>query len=201
MNSPRAASRLLALLLALSGAAGAVLAAAPARAQEAHAPADEPAASAPAASAAFRLELGGHRRQVEVRRLPDGRHVFVVGSDEGQGRTLSPEEFAEWTLAPPSQGRLLERLLNISSVAGFAWVALGLLGQVLFTGRMLVQWLASEREKRSIIPTAFWWMSLGGSIMLVAYFLWRRDVVGVIGQSTGCFIYVRNLRLIYRKSP
>lgn len=147
----------------------------------------------------FRVDDGGERRRVELERLADGRLVYRVEGEAGQSLALSPEEFAAWTLAPREDRRWIARLFNISSAAGFAWVALGMLGQALFTGRMLVQWLASEREKRSIIPTSFWWMSLGGSIMLVAYFLWRRDVVGVLGQSTGCFIYVRNLRLIYRK--
>ncbi|HAI14296.1 MAG TPA: hypothetical protein DCM28_21505, partial [Phycisphaerales bacterium] len=72
------------------------------------------------------------------------------------------------------------------------WVAVGLLGQVLFTGRMIVQWIASEKSKRSVVPTAFWWMSLIGASMLITYFIWRKDVVGVLGQATGWFIYVRN---------
>jgi lipid-A-disaccharide synthase-like uncharacterized protein len=67
-------------------------------------------------------------------------------------------------------------------------VGLGLLGQVLFTGRMLVQWLASEKQKRSVVPVAFWWMSLIGATMLLVYFTWRRDIVGVLGQATGWFI-------------
>ncbi|MDA0812051.1 MAG: lipid-A-disaccharide synthase N-terminal domain-containing protein [Verrucomicrobia bacterium] len=90
--------------------------------------------------------------------------------------------------------------LNITSTAGIFWVGVGLLGQVLFTGRMIVQWIASEKEKRSIVPTSFWWMSLGGATMLIVYFVWRVDIVGVIGQATGWFIYVRNLWFVYGKS-
>ena len=75
---------------------------------------------------------------------------------------------------------------------------LGLLGQVLFTGRMLIQWLASERERRSVVPVAFWWMSLAGASMLLVYFLWRKDIIGVLGQSAGWVVYTRNLWLIYR---
>ncbi|MBI1372029.1 MAG: hypothetical protein GC159_04620 [Phycisphaera sp.] len=78
------------------------------------------------------------------------------------------------------------------------WVGIGLLGQVLFTGRMIVQWLASERSKKSVVPVSFWWMSLGGATMLITYFIWRRDVIGVFGQATGWFIYIRNLYFIYR---
>ena len=96
----------------------------------------------------------------------------------------------------PGRG-LLYRLLNITSPIGIAWVALGLVGQVLFTLRMVFQWLVSERRKRSVVPVGFWWMSLGGASMLLVYFAWRRDIVGILGQSTGWLIYVRNLWLIY----
>ncbi|MGE3175115.1 MAG: lipid-A-disaccharide synthase N-terminal domain-containing protein [Planctomycetota bacterium] len=89
-------------------------------------------------------------------------------------------------------------MLNVSSPAGFAWVLLGLLGQVLFTGRMLVQWLVSERSGRSVVPPAFWWMSLVGATMLLVYFVWRKEPIGVLGQATGWFIYVRNLWMIHR---
>ena len=75
-------------------------------------------------------------------------------------------------------------------------MALGLLGQLLFTGRMLVQWLHSERVGRSEVPPIFWWMSLGGAAMLLTYFLWRMDIVGVLGQSLGFVIYLRNIMLI-----
>jgi lipid-A-disaccharide synthase-like uncharacterized protein len=90
-------------------------------------------------------------------------------------------------------------LLNVSSPAGFVWVTLGFLGQLLFTGRMLVQWFVSEREKRSVVPTAFWWMSLIGATMLLVYFVWRKEPIGVLGQATGWFVYVRNLLMIHRQ--
>ncbi|MEM8872751.1 MAG: lipid-A-disaccharide synthase N-terminal domain-containing protein [Planctomycetota bacterium] len=77
-------------------------------------------------------------------------------------------------------------------------VGLGLFGQVLFTGRMLVQWLVSEKQKRSTVPVVFWWMSLGGASLLLIYFVWRRDIVGVLGQGTGWGIYARNLWLIHK---
>ncbi|MEO1236901.1 MAG: lipid-A-disaccharide synthase N-terminal domain-containing protein [Planctomycetota bacterium] len=92
-------------------------------------------------------------------------------------------------------------MLNITTAAGVAWVALGLLGQVLFTARMLVQWLASERQQRSVVPPVFWWLSLVGATMLLVYFVWRKDIVGVLGQSTGWAIYARNLALIYKRPP
>ncbi|MFO0894372.1 MAG: lipid-A-disaccharide synthase N-terminal domain-containing protein [Phycisphaerales bacterium] len=91
----------------------------------------------------------------------------------------------------------LYRILNVDSPAGLAWVALGFLGELIFAGRMLVQWIVSERRGESVVTPIFWWMSLVGSAMLVAYFLWRRDLVGVFGQFA-IFIYVRNLMLIAR---
>lgn len=91
------------------------------------------------------------------------------------------------------------RLLNITSWAGLVWVAIGFGGQIAFSGRMLLQWFVSEREKRSVVPSAFWWMSLIGGVMLFAYFVWRQDVVGVLGQSSGLVIYGRNIRLIHKR--
>ena len=89
-------------------------------------------------------------------------------------------------------------MFNVTSALGVAWVSMGLLGQLLFTGRMLIQWIASEKSKRSVVPVAFWWLSLVGAAMLTIYFIWRKDIVWIVGQGTGLFIYVRNLVLIYR---
>lgn len=98
-----------------------------------------------------------------------------------------------------AQGRSrLYRVLDITSPLGVLWVVVGFLGQFLFTGRMIVQWLVSEKAKRSVVPPVFWWMSLTGASMLLAYFIWRQDIVGVFGQVTGWLIYVRNLWLLYR---
>ncbi|SHF68503.1 Uncharacterized N-terminal domain of lipid-A-disaccharide synthase [Modicisalibacter ilicicola DSM 19980] len=80
------------------------------------------------------------------------------------------------------------------------WLAIGFLGQALFSARFLVQWLASERAKRSIVPTAFWFLSLGGGATLLAYALYRRDPVFIAGQGAGLFIYARNLMLIRRET-
>jgi lipid-A-disaccharide synthase-like uncharacterized protein len=64
-----------------------------------------------------------------------------------------------------------------------------------------VQWLASEKHKKSVVPPMFWWMSLVGSTVLLLYFVWRKDVVGVLGQAFGWSIYIRNLLLIYGHQP
>lgn len=88
------------------------------------------------------------------------------------------------------------RVFNISNWGGLVWVGLGLFGQAAFFGRMLVQWLASEKSKQSVVPVSFWWLSLFGGVTLLTYFVWRRDVVGILGQVTGVFVYARNLWLI-----
>jgi lipid-A-disaccharide synthase-like uncharacterized protein len=78
------------------------------------------------------------------------------------------------------------------------WLGVGLVGQALFAGRFFVQWMRSEQAGRSVIPLAFWWLSIGGSLVLLAYAMHRRDPVFVLGQSTGLLIYGRNLQLVYR---
>ena len=86
--------------------------------------------------------------------------------------------------------------LHVDHWGEFWWVIFGLAGQLLFTGRFLVQWLASERAKRSVVPVAFWYFSIGGGVILLAYAIYRADPVFILGQSMGVFIYLRNLWLI-----
>lgn len=86
--------------------------------------------------------------------------------------------------------------LHVQGWGEFWWVIVGLGGQLLFTARFLVQWIASERAGRSIIPMAFWYFSISGGIILLAYAIYRKDPVFILGQLTGVFIYLRNLWLI-----
>jgi lipid-A-disaccharide synthase-like uncharacterized protein len=79
------------------------------------------------------------------------------------------------------------------------WVVLGLVAQACFTMRFLVQWIASERAGRSVIPVAFWLFSIGGSLLLLVYALYRRDPVFILGQSFGMIVYLRNLYFIRRE--
>jgi len=79
------------------------------------------------------------------------------------------------------------------------WLAVGLLGQLLFSGRFLVQWICSESAGRSLIPMGFWYLSLCGSGTLLAYAIYRTDPVFILGQSTGLFIYLRNIHLRRRE--
>ena len=79
------------------------------------------------------------------------------------------------------------------------WVMIGLIGQAFFFMRFLVQWIVSERRGESMIPIAFWYFSIGGSMILLAYAIHRQDPVFILGQSVGSVIYIRNLILISRK--
>ena len=79
------------------------------------------------------------------------------------------------------------------------WVALGFLAQALFSARFLVQWIASERAGRSVIPVAFWLFSIGGGTLLLVYALYRKDPVFIAGQALGLFIYARNLYFVRRE--
>lgn len=143
-------------------------------------------------SAENSAEKTGHRA---------GEYTFRVSRLTGPPMDLTPDQFAARIYQDQQSRGLMAKILNITSPTGFIWVGLGLLGQVLFTGRMIVQWLASEKSHRSVVPPAFWWMSLIGATMLLLYFIWRKDAVGVLGQSVGWFIYVRNLWLIYQHEP
>lgn len=79
------------------------------------------------------------------------------------------------------------------------WLVVGFMGQALFSARFLVQWLASERRKKSVVPLAFWYFSVAGGTTLLAYAIHRQDPVFIVGQAAGLFIYLRNLQLIYRQ--
>lgn len=81
------------------------------------------------------------------------------------------------------------------------WLGVGLLGQTFFFSRFLVQWIASERAGESVIPMAFWYLSLVGGATLFVYAVHIGDPVFIIGQSTGAFIYLRNLYFRLREAP
>ena len=90
----------------------------------------------------------------------------------------------------------------MDSVAGGAWVSqerlwlvVGLLSQLVFTGRFVIQWIASELRKASYVPLVFWYLSIVGSLGLLVYSIHRKDPVFILGQSCGLVIYVRNIML------
>lgn len=95
----------------------------------------------------------------------------------------------------------LMELLLVESWSG-VWLALfGLAAQAVFMSRMLVQWIASERARASVMPVAFWWLSLAGAVMLLVYGIMRADIVIILAQAFGFAIYARNLWLIHRGGP
>lgn len=77
------------------------------------------------------------------------------------------------------------------------WLAVGFLGQALFSARFLVQWIKSEKEKKSVFPIAFWYFSIAGGITLLAYAVYRNDPVFIVGQLSGLLIYLRNLYFVF----
>jgi lipid-A-disaccharide synthase-like uncharacterized protein len=78
------------------------------------------------------------------------------------------------------------------------WLGIGFFGQALFFGRWVVQWIASEKKSESQVPVSFWYMSLIGGLITLAYAIYREDAVFIAGQSIGSFVYIRNLMLVSR---
>ena len=154
------------------------------------------------AQSGSQVDLQTRLQEIRVHRTPQGDRVEIPGPAGAE--RLDPQEFVarlrDAQLRREHEGWLY-RLLNITTPWGILWVSVGFLGQLLFTFRMLLQWLVSEKHQRSVVPVGFWWGSLFGGILLLVYFIWRKDIIGVAGQSTGAFIYVRNLVLIYRQPP
>lgn len=91
---------------------------------------------------------------------------------------------------------MFNNLLNLSFEANSIWLIIGFMGQGLFFMRFLVQWIATEKAKKSVIPDLFWYFSLGGGAVLFSYALYRQDPVFILGQGLGIFIYLRNLYFV-----
>src|SRR5258708_39725900 len=104
--------------------------------------------------------------------------------------------------------------MNILAIIAVAWIGkeyrflsldwsylviLGLIGNAIFSMRFLVQWLASERQGESVIPVSFWYWSIGGSVIMCFYFIFRRDPVGILAYLPNSLIYIRNLMLIRKR--
>lgn len=156
---------------------------------------------------AFEVNFGSDAEVVE--QLPPGTPGGDPSIDGPQYRFMRwPEGPSPWmdgaaferALSSRSEGMAsrpwLLQALKVSSWVGVLWFMVGLTGQMMFFGRMLVQWVTAERKGQVVIPPSFWWMSLLGGLMLFTYFVWRREPIGVLGQSTGIVIYARNIRLI-----
>jgi lipid-A-disaccharide synthase-like uncharacterized protein len=148
------------------------------------------------------FNLSDRLDRLQVRETPDGgaEVVFPAGPDGSGPVTYDADAFLREVKARQEGKRRwggLFAVLDITSWTGVFWVGFGLIGQGLFAARMLVQWIASEKAQASVIPVAFWWLSLVGSSMIIIYFIWRVEIVGILGQSTGWFVYVRNLWFIH----
>lgn len=92
----------------------------------------------------------------------------------------------------------LMSILGTDNTRDMVWVLVGLFGQLMFTARFIIQWLASERAGRSVVPVAFWYFSLAGGLIVLAYGLHKWEPVIILGQLPGTVIYLRNLILIHR---
>lgn len=148
---------------------------------------------------------GAANGSVEEALGPGGEPMYIIRGEAGREvGPMTEQEFQErfgW-LADETAAYdryKLFKLLNITTWVSMVWVSIGLGGQLIFSSRFLIQWIVSERQRESVIPDIFWWISLAGGLCLFVYFVWRRDLVGVLGQSSGIVIYARNIRLIHKK--
>lgn len=151
-----------------------------------------------------RVNMGGVKGELEVLKDAAGDVTlrFLYRDGAASPRTWTGEQFASefggeaFDTVTSNAGNPVFRALNVTGWWGLAWVVVGFAGQAAFFGRMALQWVVSERERRSVVPASFWYLSLLGGVLLFAYFAWRQDIVGVIGQTSGIVIYARNIRLI-----
>lgn len=91
---------------------------------------------------------------------------------------------------------MINNLFHLSFEENSIWLIVGFIGQGLFFMRFLVQWIATEKAQKSVIPDLFWYFSLSGGAVLFSYALYRQDPVFILGQGLGIFIYLRNLYFV-----
>ena len=153
--------------------------------------------------------IGSSKGYLEMLREDDGTKSFRVIPRRGDPMPRDGR-FSEAQLAAiygqpqvdemtRHAGNWVFQKLKITSWTGVAWIVAGFAGQAAFSGRWLVQWFVSEKKKTSVVPIAFWWLSLIGGVILFAYFAWRADLVAILGQTSGVVIYARNIRLRYKQ--
>lgn len=166
---------------------------------------EDPSTDERAAQYVLDFRWGAIDGSVERSVGPDGEASYIVRGRGG--REIGPMSESEFydrfdflaDEAAAFNRYKIFRLLNITTWVSLVWVTVGLGGQLIFSSRFLIQWIVSERQRESVIPDIFWWISLAGGVCLFVYFVWRRDLVGVLGQSSGIVIYARNIRLIQKK--
>jgi len=96
---------------------------------------------------------------------------------------------------------MIQQALNkfsTMSAADLIWMSIGVLGQLMFAGRFIVQWIASEKAKRSVMPVTFWYLSIIGGLIVLAYGIRSLEPVIILGQLPGVVVYSRNLWLIHK---
>jgi lipid-A-disaccharide synthase-like uncharacterized protein len=149
--------------------------------------------------------VAGDRGVLEAHRDPaSGLWAFRTHMRNGFTSPILTPDQVEMLIGPDGLANAIAShhpvldFFNITSWTNLVWVSVGLAGQLAFSGRMIVQWLISEKRKTSTVPVAFWWLSLFGGLCLFTYFIWRQDFVGILGQAPGVVIYARNLHLIHR---
>lgn len=151
------------------------------------------------------LRVHNSRGMLEILEQPDAEPTFRLLFRDGSASPVLSKRDLQMALPARTlqevvraEPNALYRVMNITGSFGLFWVLLGFGAQAAFSGRFLLQWYVSERRGESVIPVGFWWMSFAGGLGLFIYFVWRQDIVGVLGQSTGIVVYARNLRLIYK---
>ncbi len=158
----------------------------------------------PGAEISGKVQVVNSRGVTEVLRVPGQEPTLrILFRNHDTSPVMTPDEFrnmfGDEVLADATAPRnWLFSFLNITSWTSLIWVTVGFGGQLAFSGRWLVQLLVSEKERKSVVPAAYWWMSLFGGVILFAYFGWRQDFVGILGQAPGIVVYGRNLRLLYK---
>ena len=138
------------------------------------------------------MKLADSRAQVYLQRDAGGAMQYFIWHPGGDLQKVSLDDLSR-RLYDEGKASGTASFLGGGSTTVLFWLGLGLFGQLLFTGRMVVQWIVSERQGTSVVPPMFWWMSLVGSLLLLAYFMWRRDPIGLLGQAFGSFVYLRNI--------
>ncbi|MDZ4830119.1 MAG: lipid-A-disaccharide synthase N-terminal domain-containing protein [Phycisphaerae bacterium] len=155
---------------------------------------------ADAAREPFDFTCPGYQKSAFVLRAPSVPPRYEVTRNDGTSESLLGDELAERLVrgtTPTSELGWLPKFFNARTAPELAWIIFGLFGSVVFMSRMVIQWIVSEKRRQSVVPPIFWWLSLVGSVMLLIYFVWRFDIVGILGQGLPLVIYVRNLMLIY----
>jgi lipid-A-disaccharide synthase-like uncharacterized protein len=93
--------------------------------------------------------------------------------------------------------QMIQDFLSKTPAFELLWLFVGFAGQILFSARFLIQWIASERVRKSIVPEAFWYFSIGGGALLLAYAIYRKDPVFIAGQAFGMIVYLRNIYFLW----